>query len=129
MTTKEKALQTGAEQAGVARPLQTVVPVADIRETAEAYHLAVDMPGVDTKSVDITFEKDVLAIEGQWGVEAPEGHELLEGLTTARRYRRTFAVSDRIDAENIKARMDNGVLYLTLPKREEVRRRKIEIAA
>jgi len=127
--TEKKQTDVQTHASAEARALQTLVPAADIHESAEAYHLVVDMPGVDEKAVDVTLEKDVLAIEGQWAVEAPKGHNLVQGLTPARRYRRTFAVSDRIDAEHIEARFEQGVLYLTLPKQEQVKRRKIEIAA
>jgi HSP20 family protein len=103
------------------------VPPVDIYEGEDSLMMNVDMPGVDEKSVEVTVESQVLTIEGRVELDVPAGHELARAECQARGYRRVFELSDEIDAAGLKARVKNGVLRLTLPKREEAKSRKIEI--
>ncbi len=104
------------------------VPPVDIYESDESLVMDVDMPGVDDKSLNVTVENRVLTIEGQVALDVPVGHALARAECQASGYRRVFELSDEIDTGSVKARMKHGVLRLTLPKREEAKSRKIEIA-
>jgi HSP20 family molecular chaperone IbpA len=86
------------------------------------------MPGVDPKSVAVSFENRVLTLEGQAHGEAPAGYQLVGQEYGIGRYRRSFTLTSAIDVEKIKARVRQGVLEVTLPKREEIKTRKIEIS-
>jgi HSP20 family protein len=105
------------------------IPDVDIGENGESVKVVANMPGVDEKSVDVTVENNVLRIEGRAQVEKPAGYELVGREYAATRFRRDFSLSDSVDTTRIQARMKNGVLLVTLPKREEVKTRKIEISA
>jgi HSP20 family molecular chaperone IbpA len=107
----------------------TYIPDVDISETNECIRLVADMPGVDQASVDVSIEHNVLTIEGTAHCDAPEGCELVGQEYGIGRYRRDFTLADSVDTTGIKARVRHGVLELTLPKREEVKTRKIEIEA
>jgi HSP20 family molecular chaperone IbpA len=107
----------------------TYVPDVDIRESAENITLAADMPGTDRSSVEVTAENNVLTIEGQAHVEAPEGYELIGQEYGVGRFRRTFTLSSELSVEGIRARVDHGVLEVTIPRREDAKPRKIEIAS
>jgi HSP20 family molecular chaperone IbpA len=98
------------------------VPYVDISENKERIRLLADMPGVDQKSVDVTVENNVLIIEG------PEGYQRIGQEFAVGKYRRDFTLTNTVDTEAIKARVNQGVLEVTLPKREEARTRKIVIA-
>jgi len=104
-------------------------PNVDICEDSESIRLEADMPGVDQSSVDVTVENNVLTIEGRALQEDPEGYELMGQEYGVGRYRRDFTLSDAVDTEGIKARVQHGVLVVTLPKREQVKTRKIQIEA
>ena len=107
----------------------TYVPEVDISEDAHQLRLIADMPGVDKSSVDVTVQSNVLTIEGAAKVSVPEGCELIGQEYSVGRFRREFTLSDQVDTKGIKARVSHGVLDLTIPKREEVKTKKIEIEA
>ena len=103
------------------------VPRVDVRETAEGFAVVADLPGVDEKSVEATVQNRVLTIEG-WAQSAePAGQEPLGREFAGGRYRRDFTLSDAVDADRIQARVKHGVLTVTIPKKEEVKARKIQV--
>ena len=103
------------------------VPAVDIREDGESMRLLADMPGVAQNAVEVTVENGVLTIEGRAGTDAPEGYELVGQEYDTGRYRRDFTLSNEVSVEGINGRMKNGLLEVTIPKREEVKTRKIEV--
>jgi HSP20 family molecular chaperone IbpA len=103
------------------------VPDVDIRESADCVRLVANMPGVDQKSVEVTVENNVLTVEGRASIEPPRGYEPLDREYAVGKFRRDFTLSDAVNTEGIKARVRHGVLEVSLPKREEVKTRKIEI--
>lgn len=129
VTKKEGQAPSTRPERDVEAPEQDAfyVPNVDISENNERIRLVAEMPGVDQKSVDVSVENDVLTIEGRSHVDAPEGYELVGREYGVGKYRRDFTLSDAVDVGGVKARVRNGVLEVTLPKREEVRTRKVEI--
>ena len=130
---EEKKVQSRQSEAQVeAAPSRgwgrVYVPPVDIYESNESLVMDVDMPGVDETTLDVTVENRVLTLEGKVALDVPAGHTLARAESQASGYRRVFELSDEIDTTAIKARMKHGVLRLTLPKREEAKSRKIEIA-
>ncbi|NQU40427.1 MAG: Hsp20/alpha crystallin family protein [Lentisphaerae bacterium] len=103
------------------------IPDVDISENGESVRLVADMPGVDQQSVDVTVENNVLTIEGNACTPPPQGYEALGREYAVGKYRRTFTLSHAVDTEGIKAGVRQGVLEVTLPKREAVKTRKIAI--
>lgn len=103
------------------------VPRVDIREDAERFTVVADMPGVDAKSVEATVQNRVLTIEGWTQAEKPQGHEELGREFGAGRFRRDFTLPDAVDPDRIRARVKNGVLAVTIPKKDEVKARKIQV--
>jgi HSP20 family molecular chaperone IbpA len=102
-------------------------PNIDISENDGKIELILDMPGTDRDSVEITVENNTLTIEGNCGIDAPEGYELVSREYNTGKYRRDFTLSNDVDSEKIKARSKNGVLHVTIPKREVKKPRKIKI--
>ena len=103
------------------------VPRVDVRENAEAFIVVADLPGVDEKSVEATVQKRVLTIEGWTQPEKPHGGEELGREFGAGRFRRDFTLPDAVDPERIQARVRHGVLTVAIPKKEEVKARKIQV--
>ncbi len=103
-------------------------PRVDIVEAEKSYEVTVDLPGVEAKDVSIDVENKILTVSGR-----REGEKLEENKAYRRRERifglfsRTFTLPEHVDAENIKASYSNGVLKLSVPKKEEVLPRKIQI--
>jgi HSP20 family protein len=104
-----------------------LVPPADIYETAEGITLQVDLPGHDPKAIEVKVENDTLTLRSERKTERSdkEGARRLERSFGV--YARTFVVPRTVDASKVEARYDNGVLTLTLPRREESRPRVVEV--
>ena len=102
-------------------------PRVDIRETADHFTVVADLPGVDEKSVEATVQKRVLTIEGWSRTERPQDHEALGLEFGGGRFRRDFTLPEAVETERIQARVKHGVLTVTIPKKEEVKARKIQV--
>jgi HSP20 family molecular chaperone IbpA len=110
------------------RETETVLrPAVDIYENAEGITLLADMPGVSRERLNLEVDRDALTIEGDAHIEMPEGMEALYADVRYTRYRRSFALSGELDTAAIKASLRDGVLSVHIPKRAEVRPRKIEV--
>ena len=103
------------------------VPRVDIRESAEGFTVVADLPGADEKSVEATVQNRVLTIEAWTKIEKPQGHEELGREFGAGRFRRDFTLPDAVDPDRIQARVKNGVLTVSIPKKDEVKVRKIQV--
>lgn len=107
---------------------QNWAPAVDIRENDKTYTLLVDIPGVNPKDIDVSMEKGVLAIKGN-----REKNETVEGENYKRversygSFARYFDLPDSVDADNIEAAANDGVLTVTIPKQESVISRRIEV--
>jgi HSP20 family protein len=106
---------------------QVLRPAVDIFEGPEDITLVADMPGVSRERLELRAERNSLIIEGGAQLSMPEGMEALYADVRSTRYRRSFALSNELDAEHISANLKDGVLTVRLPKRAELRPRKIEV--
>lgn len=102
-------------------------PQVNIFETKDAYVLEADLPGVTKSGLDITLEGTTLTLAGRRTDEDFNGDVLYKESCGAD-YRRVFELDPSIDTAKINARLEEGVLYLELPKAEKVKPRKIKIA-
>ncbi|PTL76414.1 Hsp20/alpha crystallin family protein [Vitiosangium sp. GDMCC 1.1324] len=104
-----------------------LVPPADIYETAEGITLQVDLPGHDPKAIEVKVEHDTLTLKSERKVERSDkdGARRLERSFGV--YTRSFVLPRTVDASRVEARYENGVLTLTLPRREEARPRVVEV--
>lgn len=116
-----------AQQEEKTSPGRYYVPAADIFETDEALTLLLEMPGVGKDSVNVQIENDVLRVEGKIDYSAYKDIEPVYTEYNVGHYARAFTLSDRISREAITARVENGVLTLTLPKSKEAMPRKIAV--
>jgi len=106
-------------------PLVGAYPV-DIREDENHIYVDAEMPGFKAEEVDVTFENGLLTIEAERKPEQAEGAKHL----TERRYHRvsrSFTLPKTVDENKVDAKLTDGVLKLTLHKREEVKPKKIEV--
>lgn len=103
------------------------VPAADLYETLDAYRLDVSLPGATEDGVALKVEDRVLSIEADVTVDAPENYKPVYRGYVGGIFRRAFRLSDEVDVTRITAKMDEGVLAVTLPKRPEAKARKIQV--
>ena len=106
---------------------QFIAPAATVLENADGYTLEVEMPGVSKENLEMWVENNELTILGRRSIPAVEG-TLIHRESRPENFRRTFELDPSIDAEKISARIEQGVVTLTLPKAEQVKPRKIAVA-
>jgi HSP20 family protein len=106
-------------------------PPVDIREDENALVLDMDVPGVDLGQIDIRLENDTLTVKGQRKFESEskgKGFHRIERSYGA--FARSFTLPNTVETEKVRADYKNGVLSITLPKKEVAKPRaiKVEIA-
>lgn len=101
-------------------------PQVNIVETKEGYELEAEMPGVNKEGLEVLLEGNELTIVGRRAHHL-EGAQAVYRESYERDFRRSFELDPSIDTQKIAARMESGVLHLTLPKAEKVKPRKIVI--
>ena len=106
---------------------QSITPVASVVEEGDVYMLNVEMPGVNKEGLEISVENNELTITGRRSLPQVEG-TLIHRESRPENFRRGFELDPSIDTSKISARMDQGILTLTLPKAEEVKPRKITVS-
>lgn len=113
---KNEATQTAA-----------IMPRVDVLEDKSGITLYADLAGVAKDKLSLQIDADTLTIEGELGLNMPQGMEASHAEISLPRYRRVFALSKELDSEKISAQFEQGVLKLSIPKAEHLQPRKIEI--
>lgn len=108
------------------RSEEFVSPEVNICETKDGYVLQAEMPGVNKDGLEVTLEDNEITIVGHRHVEPLNGQPVFQESSGAD-YRRVFELDPAIDTGKVSARMEQGVLTLTLPKSERVKPRKITV--
>ena len=106
---------------------QLITPPASVREIGDGYTLEIEMPGVKKDGLEISVENNELTIIGRRSLPAVEG-TLIHGESRPENFRRVFEIDPSIDADKISAKIDQGLVTLTLPKAEHVKPRKITVS-
>lgn len=106
---------------------QFITPPSSVTEIADGYMLEIEMPGVKKDGLDISFENNELTITGRRSLPRVEG-TLIHRESRPENFRRVFELDPSIDAEKISAKIDQGLVTLTLPKAEHVKPRKITVS-
>jgi HSP20 family molecular chaperone IbpA len=117
-----------AQQEEKTTPGRYYVPAADIFETEEALTLMLEMPGVGKNNVDVQIENDVLRVEGTIDYSAYKEVEPVYTEYNVGHYTRAFTLPNKINRDAITARVEDGVLILTLPKSKEALPRRISVS-
>jgi HSP20 family protein len=106
---------------------QFVAPAASLMEDGEGYLLQVEMPGVNKEGLEISTEGNELTIIGRRSLPTIEG-TLIHQESRREDFRRTFEIDPSIDANKINAKIEQGLLTVTLPKAERVKPRRITVS-
>lgn len=104
-------------------------PALNLSETADAYHVEVAVPGMKAEDLALTYENGVLTISGEVKQdEEKKGHNYHRIERRYGRFSRSITFPTTVNGNSIEAKLEHGVLQLTLPKAEEVKPRKISIS-
>ena len=105
-------------------------PAVDIYETENELVLKADLPDVDPNEVNLRVENQTLSISGNRKFEKEEKNKGFHRIERSYgSFTRSFAVPQTFDTENVAAAYKNGVLTVTLPKKEAAKPRQIKINA
>ena len=105
-------------------------PAVDIKEESDRFVLHADLPGVKPAEIDVSMENGVLTIKGEKKTEAKtekEGYKRIE--RTYGSFYRRFSLPDTANPDAISAASKQGVLEISIPKRESVQPKKINVLA
>lgn len=126
LTRTEKAANP-AQETSPMRP--EVTPRTWLNESVDDYTLHVDLPGVGDGELHLDLADRTLTLRAEPAEVAHPEHRMVRQEFPPVRYQTSFELPERIDTAAIRANLDKGVLKLTLPKREEVKPRRIAVTA
>src|ERR1700745_3492330 len=108
------------------RRVQYATPLVDVESNQEGYTIRAEMPGVDKSGLEITVDNGELTILGHRRSAQVSGEPVYREIRN-NDFRRVYELDPAIDTAKISARIEQGVLTLTLPKAETVKPRKITV--
>jgi len=104
------------------------IPAVDVSETKDALVVKAEIPGMESKDIDISLSGDLLTIKGEKKQKTEEKKENYHRIETHYgAFSRGIRVPVSVDSNKIEASYDKGVLKITLPKKEEIKAKQIEI--
>ena len=116
------------ERTGEESNLTTWAPAVDIFETEHELVVKADLPEVDSKDLDIRVENNILTIRGERKFEKKVNEDNYLRIERAYgSFSRSFSLANTVNSEAIKADYQNGVLTLSIPKREEAKPKQIKV--
>jgi HSP20 family protein len=116
------------ERQGQESSLTSWAPAVDILETEHELVVKADLPEIDPKELDIRVENNILTIRGERKFESKVSQDkYLRVERTYGSFSRSFSLANTVNSEAIKADYQNGVLTLTVPKREEAKPKQIKV--
>jgi len=123
-TTEKKAIEKNEETTWAG---QTYQPSVDIYENEQELVLQADVPGVRRDDVEIDLDQDVLTISGRVSLDDYDGLRPVYSEFNVGNFYRRFSLGETVDQARITADMSDGVLTVTLPKKEKAQPRKITV--
>ncbi len=106
----------------------TFVPRHEVTETADAFGLVVQLPGVAKDGLEISVDHEQVRIVGRRAWRKPESWTTLHCEIAEADYELTLAHERAVDADKVHAELRDGVLRVSLPKTEALKPRKIAVA-
>jgi HSP20 family protein len=105
------------------------VPASELKETPEAIHLSLEVPGLDPKDIDVQVSAEAVSISGERKEETKTEEK---GMTRTEfrygRFQRVIPLPARIENTNVQADYKDGILKLTLPKAEEEKNKVVKVS-
>ena len=128
--TTRQAGEVEAKEADTGRTAGLMLrPPVDVFEDASGITLQLDMPGVSKERLSVQTDRNTLTVEGDAQITMLQGMEALYAEVHSTHYRRSFTLSGELEPEKTEANLKDGVLTLLIPKRAELRPRRVEVRA
>lgn len=120
---------SNSDRSDTHREAPSLQPCIDVFEDNEGITLRADLPGVPKDRLSIDVDGDILRIEGEIAINAPEGAGATWAEIGVAHYRRAFTLSNELDSSGITAELRDGVLNLRIPRHSHAQPRRIEVEA
>lgn len=103
-------------------------PRIDISETAEDFSVVAELAGIPKENINISVDNEnILTIKGERNFENGEETQILRNEITKGNFERKFELPEEIERDQIKAKFDNGLVMISIPKKEPVKPKEIEL--
>ena len=103
-----------------------VIPMDAVRR-GETVHVYLDLPGVDTDSIDLEVERNVLTVVAERRFTRDDGDQVLANERRQGSYVRRLLLGDTLDGDRVEADYRDGVLAITIPVAETAKPRKVSV--
>jgi HSP20 family protein len=100
----------------------------DAYRRGEAFHVELDLPGVDPDSIEMTVEQNVMTIRAERRIDLEESDEVIVSERPQGTFSRQLLLSESLDSDQLNAEYVDGVIRLTIPVAERAKPRKIELS-
>lgn len=109
--------------------VNTITPRIGVTENEHSYVVEAEIPGVAKENVKISIEGKQVSLEAEVKreVEEKDGENVVRVERTARKFARRFVLAKEVDDTQVVAKLENGILTLTLPKKVEARAKQIVV--
>jgi len=130
MTTEQsKAVTSTQEQT---KPLTqqeqpALRPAVDVHENDDVIVLYAELPGISQDNLNITIDNGNLQLEAKASIDTPSEMDVVYAEFQTPNYRRSFTLSNELDIDTIEARLSHGILQLSIPKKETIKPKKVEV--
>jgi HSP20 family protein len=132
MFTLNRALDQALAEGWQRSSTRILAPALDIVERGDSYVMSLELPGVDPKTIDLSFDQNVLTVKGtkpaaQGGGANGGDLRVYADERVSGAFERSIRLPRLADGAGITAEASNGVLHITVPKAQAAQARKIEI--
>ena len=104
------------------------MPLVNINESEKEFIVTMELPGVQKKDLDVAIDGEQLVITAERSEKVESNEGLLRREIRSEKFRRAFTLGQAVDRDGIKAKLENGILKVTLPKRAESVGRKVDVS-
>ena len=105
----------------------TATPAADVLDDGDSYQIIMEMPGVTQEGLNIELEAKELVVRGERKAYEKDAKLLHAGRMLGTRLEKRFSLGDDVDRAAVTAHLENGLVTVTLPRKADVKARKIEV--
>ncbi len=112
-------MNTATNETAKATKAKSSFPAANIIEEKDRYLVELAIPGLAKEDIKLNVEKNVLAVSANKEVVTNEGERIVRKEYNYSEFKRTFKLPKTIDTTKIEGKMENGILEITLQKKEE----------
>ncbi len=107
----------------------TIAPRLTVAETEKSFEVELELPGVNKDDIKVAIDKQRITVEAESKREANqgEGDNLVYAERSSRKYLRSFLLPTDVDDSTAQARLENGVLMLSLPKKQDTQAKRLTV--